>query len=78
MGGLRALLSRTDAGGNGTQVSLKQVARAASRLAERELILRVLTRTRWNRRRAAQELQISYKALLYKMKQIGCSEYGSS
>jgi two-component system response regulator AtoC len=78
MGGLRALLSRTDAGGNGTQVSLKQVARAASRVAERELILRVLTRTRWNRRRAAQELQISYKALLYKMKQIGCSEYGSS
>jgi two-component system response regulator AtoC len=54
------------------------VARAASRVAERELILRVLTRTRWNRRRAAQELQISYKALLYKMKQIGCSEYGSS
>lgn len=78
MGGLRALLSRTDAGGIGTQVSLKQVARAASRVAERELILRVLTRTRWNRRRAAQELQISYKALLYKMKQIGCSEYGSS
>jgi two-component system response regulator AtoC len=78
MGGLRALLSRPDAGGKGTQVSLKQVARAASRVAERELILKVLTRTRWNRRRAAQELQISYKALLYKMKQIGCSEYGSS
>ena len=78
MGGLRALLSRPDARGNGTQVSLKQVARAASRVAERELILKVLTRTRWNRRRAAQELQISYKALLYKMKQIGCSEYGSS
>lgn len=78
MGGLRALLSKPDAGSNGTQVSLKQVARAASRVAERELILRVLTRTRWNRRRAAQELQISYKALLYKMKQIGCSEYGSS
>jgi two-component system response regulator AtoC len=78
MGGLRALLSRPDAGGNGVHVSLKQVARAASRVAERELILRVLNRTRWNRRRAAQELQISYKALLYKMKQIGCSEYGSS
>ncbi len=78
MGGLRAVLSRPETGGNGTQVSLKQVARAASRVAERELILRVLTRTRWNRRRAAQELQISYKALLYKMKQIGCSEYGSS
>jgi len=78
MGGLRALLSRPDAGGNGVRVSLKQAARAASRVAEKELILKVLTRTRWNRRRAAEELQISYKALLYKMKQIGCSEYGSS
>jgi DNA-binding NtrC family response regulator len=45
---------------------------------EKELILRALTHTRWNRRRAAQELQISYKALLYKLKQIGCSEYRAS
>ncbi len=52
-------------------MSLKEAARAASRQAERELILKVLSRTRWNRKRAAQELQISYKALLYKLKQIG-------
>ncbi|HET9406825.1 MAG TPA: sigma 54-interacting transcriptional regulator [Candidatus Sulfotelmatobacter sp.] len=78
MGGLRSLLRRSDNGGNGARVSLKQAARAASREAERELILRVLTRTRWNRRRAAQELQISYKALLYKLKQIGCEGYGAS
>jgi two-component system, NtrC family, response regulator AtoC len=51
--------------------SLKVAARAASREAERELILKALTRTRWNRKRAAQELQISYKSLLYKLKQIG-------
>ncbi len=51
--------------------SLKQAARKASREAERELILKALARTRWNRKRAAQELQISYKALLYKLKQIG-------
>ena len=44
---------------------------AASREAERELILRALERTRWNRKRAARELQISYKSLLYKLKQIG-------
>jgi len=37
----------------------------------------VLARTRWNRRRAAQELQISYKALLYKLKQIGYEKYGA-
>jgi two-component system response regulator AtoC len=76
MGGLRSLLRRGDQG-NGERVSLKDAARAASREAERELILQVLTRTRWNRRRAAQELQISYKALLYKLKQIGYEEYGA-
>jgi two-component system response regulator AtoC len=51
--------------------SLKAVARAASRQAERELISRALTRTHWNRKKAAMELQISYKALLYKLKQLG-------
>ena len=54
-------------------VSLKEAAKAASHQAERELILKVLSRTQWNRKRAAQELKISYKALLYKMKQIGCT-----
>jgi len=78
MGGLRAMLTRTEPKPNGERVSLKEAARAASREAEKELILKVLTRTRWNRRRAAQELQISYKALLYKLKQIGYSEYGAT
>jgi len=77
MGGLRSLMRRVDRNGNGEKISLKDVARAASREAEREIILQVLTRTRWNRRRAAQELQISYKALLYKLKQIGYEEYGA-
>jgi two-component system response regulator AtoC len=54
--------------------SLKVAARAASREAERELILKALERTRWNRKRAAQELQISYKSLLYKLKQIGTAD----
>jgi two-component system, NtrC family, response regulator AtoC len=78
MGGLRAMLLRPDLGSNGSRVSLKQASRAASREVEKEIILRVLTRTRWNRRRAAAELQISYKALLYKLKQMGCSECGVS
>jgi two-component system, NtrC family, response regulator AtoC len=55
-------------------ISLKEAARAASRHTERELILKALTRTRWNRKRAAMDLQISYKALLYKLKQIGPEE----
>ena len=78
MGGLRSLLTRGDHPRNGERLSLKETARAASREAEKELILKVLTRTRWNRRRAAQELHISYKALLYKLKQIGCEEYGAT
>jgi len=78
MGGLRSLLTRGDNRSNGEKTSLKEASRAASREAERELILKVLTRTRWNRRRAAQELQISYKALLYKLKQIGYGEFGAS
>ncbi|HLB88840.1 MAG TPA: sigma 54-interacting transcriptional regulator, partial [Terriglobales bacterium] len=50
MGGLRAMLLKSERAGNGERVSLKETARAASREAEKELILRVLTRTRWNRR----------------------------
>jgi len=78
MGGLRSLLTKSEGGGNGESISLKQASRAASREAEKELILKALTRTRWNRRRAAQELQISYKALLYKLKQIGHRDFGAS
>ena len=55
MGGLRALLRQPSEAGNGNRLSLKAAAKAASHQAERELILKVLTRTRWNRRRAAAE-----------------------
>jgi two-component system response regulator AtoC len=77
LGGLRALLRKPEASSTGAGISLKAASRAASREAEKELILNALTRTRWNRRRAAEELQISYKALLYKLKQIGFEGYGA-
>jgi two-component system response regulator AtoC len=77
MDGLRSLLVKSEST-NGERLSLKDTAKAASREAEKRLILKVLTRTRWNRRRAAQELQISYKALLYKLKQIGFGELGGA
>ena len=77
MGGLRALLQKTPSSRNGKTTSLKAASKAASHEAEKELILKVLARTRWNRRRAAAELQISYKALLYKLKQIGFEGYGA-
>jgi two-component system response regulator AtoC len=78
LGGLRAVMRKPELTTNGTAVSLKAASKAASREAEKELILNALTRTRWNRRRAAEELQISYKALLYKLKQIGFEGYGAS
>ncbi len=56
---------------NARPSSLKVASRAARMQAERELIMQALERTRWNRKRAARELQISYKSLLYKIKQIG-------
>jgi two-component system response regulator AtoC len=76
LGGLRGL-SVLSGGRTAARISLKEASKAASREAEKELILKALNKTRWNRRRAAQELQISYKALLYKLKQIGCEEYGA-
>jgi len=52
-------------------VSLKTVARKAALAAEREAILRALEQTRWNRLQAAKLLNISYRALLYKIKDSG-------
>ena len=49
--------------------SLKDIGRRAAREAERGLIFRTLQQTRWNRRQAAELLGISYKALLYKIKE---------
>jgi DNA-binding NtrC family response regulator len=49
---------------------LKEATRAASTQIERQLISEVLTATGGNRKRAADELGISYKALLYKLKQV--------
>lgn len=48
--------------------SLKEVYREALIKAESETILKALNITNWNRRRAARMLNISYKALLYKIK----------
>ncbi len=55
----------------GEDEPLKEVARRAARVAEREAILRALKRTGWNKRKAARRLQVSYKALLYKIRDCG-------
>ncbi|RPJ71125.1 MAG: sigma-54-dependent Fis family transcriptional regulator [Acidobacteria bacterium] len=51
--------------------TLKEIARTAARAAERAAIFKVLQRTRWNRKAAAEFLGISYKALLYKIRENG-------
>jgi two-component system, NtrC family, response regulator AtoC len=51
--------------------SLKDISRTAAREAERELIFKMLQQTRWNRKETAEILGISYKALLYKIKENG-------
>jgi two-component system response regulator AtoC len=56
------------------QVDLKAISKRAAQVAEKRVIERVLQRTRWNRKEAAERLQISYKALLYKMKENGLSD----
>jgi two-component system response regulator AtoC len=78
LGDLRAIRVTVPLSDEGWSASsLKVASRAASRKAERELILKALEQTHWNRQRAARELQISYKSLLYKIKQIDVRVSGS-
>jgi two-component system response regulator AtoC len=51
--------------------SLKKFSKLASQQAEHYMILEALKNTRWNRKRAAELLGISYRALLYKIKENG-------
>jgi DNA-binding NtrC family response regulator len=67
---LRAAAASMKANGARKSLSLKEAARAASTEIERQLIAEVLAATGGNRKRAADELGISYKALLYKLKQV--------
>ena len=60
--------------GSAETVSLKEIARQAALRAEREAISAMLARTNWNKRKAAARLQISYKALLYKIKDCGLTD----
>jgi two-component system, NtrC family, response regulator AtoC len=52
-------------------ISLKKLTRQAVRELERKVILRVLQNHHWNRKQAARTLSISYRALLYKIRDAG-------
>jgi DNA-binding NtrC family response regulator len=66
---LKAAASTMRSNGGRKPLSLKDATRAASAQIEHQLISEVLVATGGNRKRAADELGISYKALLYKLKQ---------
>ena len=51
--------------------SLPDLVRRTTDRVEREMIAHALDVVRWNRRRAAQLLGVSYKTLLNKMKSLG-------
>jgi two-component system response regulator AtoC len=52
-------------------VSLKKITRQAVHELERKIILKVLQHHHWNRKQAAKALNISYRALLYKIRDAG-------
>ena len=68
--------TKIDASHSATEASggLKSVARSAKDEAEAEAIKQALDQTNWNRKQAAALLQISYKALLYKIRQYGIAQ----
>jgi DNA-binding NtrC family response regulator len=74
---LRLAVARTPAAPrapvNGGRVSFDHFAET-SRTAESKLLLDTLESVRWNRRQAALELNIDYKALLYKLQKHGIVE----
>ena len=55
-------------------LSLKEISRRAVLEAERDVIARTLEQCRWNRVKTAKMLKISYRALLYKIKDMGLKQ----
>jgi len=52
-------------------VPLKSLCKEAIRAGEKNIILAALRANRWNRRKTAQELKISYRLLIYKIREAG-------
>jgi DNA-binding NtrC family response regulator len=65
---LKAATAEAPAPAPSGNVSLKEVAGHAAEMAEKEVVLRVLEETNWNRKESARRLKISYKALRNKLK----------
>jgi two-component system response regulator AtoC len=52
-------------------IALKKITKQAVRELERKVILKVLQANHWNRKQSARALSISYRALLYKIRDTG-------
>lgn len=63
--------NRARISGEGTQVTLKRMAKDAIKEMERNVILETLRANQWNRRKTAEDLKISYRALIYKIRDAG-------
>ena len=69
--GISRILLLTDGRTYGDESACVEIARRAQVVAEREAIHRTLRGCGWNKRQAARNLRVSYKALLYKIKEFG-------
>jgi two-component system response regulator AtoC len=58
--------------------NLKEATKRAVEQAEKEIILSTLTKTNWNRKLSSKLLQVSYKALLYKIQRYQLDDSRSS
>ena len=58
-------------GSGEAQVTLKRLSKDAIREMEKNVILETLRANQWNRRKTAQALKISYRALIYKIQDAG-------
>jgi two-component system response regulator AtoC len=58
-------------GGTAAPLTLKGLAKDAIKEMERKVILEVLRENQWNRRKTAQALKISYRTLIYKIRDAG-------
>jgi len=70
---LRRQCAATGSNNSGSRLegNLKEVSRESARAAERILIMKQLEANQWNRRKTAKALEISYRSLLYKLRDAG-------
>jgi two-component system response regulator AtoC len=74
---VRHRTGRTANVGDGSGLPLKRIAREAIREMEHRVILAALQANRWNRRKTAAALKISYRTLIYKIRSAGLSQRDS-